>query len=98
MSEQETIKIGKRGTVTIPASFRSRLGLVEGSLVIAEERDGGILIRPAKALPVEIYSPERIAQFLLNNSIDEDHYERQREEVRKMGLDPDKIPHDKPSN
>ena len=68
----------------------------EGSLVIAEEREGGILLRPAKALPVEIYTPERIAEFLLNNAINDEHYQRQREEVKKMGLDPDTIPHEKP--
>lgn len=96
MPGQETIKVGKRGTFTLPASLRRRLGMDEGSLVIAEEREGGILLRPAKALPVEIYTPERIAEFLLNNAVDEEHYLRQLEEVKKMGLDPDKIPHEKP--
>ena len=93
----ETIRVGKRGTLTLPAALRKRLGLDEGSLVIAEERDDGVFLRPARALPVETYTPERIAEFLLNNSIDEEHYRRQREEVKKMGLDPDTILHDKPS-
>jgi AbrB family looped-hinge helix DNA binding protein len=96
MPIQQTAKIGKRGILVIPALLRKRFGLDEGSLVIAEERDDGILIRPARAMPVEIYTPERIAEFLLNNAIDEEDYRRARQEVEKMGLDPDKIPHDLP--
>lgn len=97
MSIQETTKIGKRGSLVIPASLRKRFGLEDGSLVIAEEREDGILIRPARAVPVEIYTPERIAEFLLNNAIDEEDYQRAREEVENMGLDPDSVPHDKPA-
>ena len=96
MPNQETVKIGKRGTLTIPASLRQRYGLTEGSLVIAEEREEGILIRPARAMPVEIYTPERIAEFLLNNAVDMEDYERARREVEKMGIEPDTILHDKP--
>lgn len=93
----ETCKVGKRGTVVIPASLRRRYGIKEGSLVIAEERAEGVLIRPATALPVEIYSPERRAEFLLSNAVDAEDYERARKAVRKLGLDPDAIPHFNPT-
>ena len=89
----ETSKVGKRGTVVIPATLRRRFGIEEGSLVIAEEREDGILIRPAVVLSVEVYTPERKAEFLLSNAIDAEDYARAREEVRKLGLDPDFIPH-----
>lgn len=92
----ETTKIGKRGAVVIPSKMRKHFGFSEGSLVIAEEHADGVLIRPAVAMPVEIYTPERRAEFLLTNTIDENDYGRAKEEVRKMGLDPDKIPHKKP--
>ena len=92
----ETSKVGKRGTVVIPATLRRRFGIEEGSLVIAEEREDGILIRPAVVLSVEVYTPERKAEFLLSNAIDAEDYARTREEVRKLGLDPDSIPHYKP--
>ncbi len=90
---KETSKVGKRGTVVIPAPLRRRFGIKEGSLVIAEEREDGILIRPAVAMPVEVYTPERRAEFLLSNAIDAEDYARAKEEVRKMGLDPIAIPH-----
>ena len=93
MENWQTSKVGKRGTVVIPARLRKQYGLEEGTYVVAEERDDGILIRPAAVAPVEIYSPERIAQFLLSNSVDAADYEENREEVRRMGLYPDRVLH-----
>ncbi|MHB9035055.1 MAG: AbrB/MazE/SpoVT family DNA-binding domain-containing protein [Armatimonadota bacterium] len=96
VKDTETSKVGKRGAVVIPARLRKHFGIQEGTLVIAEERGDGILIRPAVALPVEVYSPQRVAEFLLSNAIDAQDYEDARAEVRKMGLDPDSISHAKP--
>lgn len=51
-SERTRVKrIGRHGDVVIPAHLRRRLGLTEGSAVVAEERDGGVLIRPAEQPP-----------------------------------------------
>jgi AbrB family looped-hinge helix DNA binding protein len=91
-----TTKVGKRGTVVIPAPLRRRFGIEEGSLVIAEEREDGVLIRPAMAVAIEIYSPERRAEFLLSNVADAEDYDRAVREVRKLGLDPATIRHHKP--
>jgi AbrB family looped-hinge helix DNA binding protein len=86
-------KVGKRGAVVIPARLRKRFGIQEGTLVIAEEREDGVLIRPAVALPVEAYSPERVAEFLLTNAVDAEDYARAVKRVKAMGLDPASIPH-----
>ncbi len=90
---RETGKVGKRGTVVIAASLRRRFGLDEGSLIIEEETAEGVLIRPAVAMPVEIYTPERKAEFLLNNAVDEEDYQRALRDVKKLGVDPASIPH-----
>jgi len=82
--------------VVIPAKLRKRFGLQEGTLVIAEERTEGILLRPAVALPVETYSPERVAEFLLSNAVDAREYKKAVAKVRSMGLDPGAIPHTRP--
>jgi AbrB family looped-hinge helix DNA binding protein len=92
----ETSKVGKRGTVVVPARLRRKFGIEEGELVIAEERPDGILIRPAVALPVEIYTPERKAEFLLSNAVDAEDYRAAVAEVKRMGLEPARIPHHKP--
>ena len=47
----------------------------------AEGREEGILLRPALAVPLESYSPERKAEFLLSNAVDGEDYGRAEEEV-----------------
>ena len=89
----ESSRIGKRGTFVIPAKLRRRFGLREGTAVIAEETEDGILLRPAVTVPIETYSPERRAEFLLSNAIDANDYARAREAVEEMGIDPDSIEH-----
>lgn len=92
----ETIKMGKRGTIVIPAPMRRRLGLEEGAIVLAEEREDGVLIRPASVVPTEVYGPRRRAEFLLTNAVDAEDYTRARAAVKALGLDPDAIPHEPP--
>ena len=92
----EPSRVGKRGTVVIPAALRRRYGIEEGTFVVAEPREGGVLIRPAVMLPVEVYTRERKAQFLLSNAVGAADYAGAVAAVREMGLDPDAIPHYKP--
>jgi AbrB family looped-hinge helix DNA binding protein len=92
----EAVKVGKRGTIVVPASLRKRYGIEEGSIVTAEPRDEGVLIRPAIVVPVERYSPERKAEFLLTNAVNQADYRRARKEVKKLGLNPDAIAHRPP--
>ena len=80
----------------LPAKLRRRLGIEEGSLIVAEEHEKGILIRPAKVVPVEVYTPRRRAEFLLNNAVDDADYRRARAEVKRLGLNPDQIKHRRP--
>jgi len=90
-------KVGKRGTIVVPARLRKKFGLEEGSRVISEEQEDGILIRPALAVPLEVYSPERKAELLLSNAVDAEDYTAVVEEVKSMGLDPETILHDRPA-
>ncbi|MGA9979657.1 MAG: AbrB/MazE/SpoVT family DNA-binding domain-containing protein [Candidatus Sulfotelmatobacter sp.] len=92
----QSARVGKRGAIVVPAKLRKRFGIEEGSIVIAEETDDGILIRPAMLVPVERYSSERKAEFLLSNSTDETDYRKARRAVRRLGLNPDAIAHRRP--
>jgi AbrB family looped-hinge helix DNA binding protein len=92
----EVVKVGKRGTIIVPAKLRKRYGIEEGTLITAEEREDGVLIRPAVVLPVERYTHERKAEFLLSTATTEKDYLRARKEVKKLGLDPNAIPHRRP--
>ena len=93
----ESARVGKRGAIIVPARLRKRFGIEEGSMVVAEEKDDGILIRPAVLVPVERYNPERKAEFLLSTATTDTDYRKARKAVRKLGIDPDSVPHRRPS-
>jgi hypothetical protein len=46
----------------------------------------------------EIYPPRRLAQFLLENAVNAADYAAARREVRKLGFNPDDIPHTPPQS
>ena len=96
MHEAESVRVGRRGAVMLPDDLRRRFDIDEGSVLLAEATEDGILLRPALALEVERYTPERRAEFLLNNAVGTADYELARGEVVAMGLDPDAIPHERP--
>jgi len=91
----ETAKVGKRGTIVIPAALRQKYGFEEGSQIVVEPVREGVLLRPVVTLPIEIYTPERKAEFLLNSAITSEDYAIAVDQVREMGLDPEQIPHKK---
>ena len=89
----EYVRVGKRGTVVIPADIRRRYGLDEGEMLVMEESAAGLMLKPVRAYEVEVYTPERIAEFLLNNAVTAAEYDDAVAEVRAMGLDPEAIVH-----
>ena len=92
----EAVKVGKRGAIIVPAKLRKRYGIDEGTIVTAEAREEGVLIRPAIVVPVERYTPERKAEFLLSTATTLKDYQSARKAVKKLGLDPDGIRHRRP--
>ncbi len=88
----ETIRMGKRGTLVLPAKLRKQFGLEDGSLLVTEAKDGEIRLRPAIAYEVEIYTPERKAELLLNNAMTKEEWDEIALDVRSWGLDPLNIP------
>lgn len=57
------VTINERGVITIPAALRQALGLKPNDELILEQTDGGLLLRPAFSVPIELYSEDRIAEF-----------------------------------
>jgi AbrB family looped-hinge helix DNA binding protein len=60
---QITISVNQRGVITLPAKLRKVLGVKGDDLLIAETTPDGVLLRPAVALPIEIYSEQQRAEF-----------------------------------
>jgi AbrB family looped-hinge helix DNA binding protein len=58
-----TITVNRRGVLTLPAKLRKELGLHGDDLLLAETTPGGVVLRPAVTLPVEVYTEEQIAEF-----------------------------------
>jgi AbrB family looped-hinge helix DNA binding protein len=58
-----TIQISSRGTMTLPKPLRRTLGVDKGGIVMAEVTEEGIVLHPAAAFPIEMYSDARIDEF-----------------------------------
>jgi AbrB family looped-hinge helix DNA binding protein len=89
---QLPIKVGRRGTIVLPAELRKRFEIREDSMLVATATLEGILLHPASIfIQPETYSPERRAEFLLMNAVGHREETAARRKVRQMGLDPDAI-------
>ena len=84
----------RNGSITIPSDLRERYGLEDGSLLVMEAGTEGIVLRRVDGPDTEVYTPECIAEFLLNNAVSERDYQAAIEDVIKMGIDPASVPHD----
>ena len=67
-----TLPVSKRGTLTLPPELRRRLKLdqVASPLVIVEERDGGLFLQSAVAMPIRDIPKATIRQWVLNDEAD----------------------------
>lgn len=63
LAMQATISVSGRGLIVLPVEMRKEAGIRPQDTLIAETTPEGILLRPAVTLPVEIYTPERLAEF-----------------------------------
>lgn len=87
------VRMGKRGTLVIPVGARRHYGFDEGEMLVLEECAEGLLLKPARTYETEVYTPERSAEFMLNNAVTAAEFDEALAEVRAMGLDPDSIAH-----
>ena len=67
----ETVRLGKKGQMSIPKDILKRLGLEgEATLIVETSSDGAIVLRPAVIYPIEVYSDERVEEFDLADRMD----------------------------
>ncbi len=90
--KQLPVKVGRRGTIVLPAELRKRYKIQEDSVLVAMPTKEGILLQLAGVfVQPEIYTLERRAEFLLMNAVGAREEKAAREKVRKMGLNPDTV-------
>lgn len=59
------IKLGRKGQVSIPKAILDNLGVAGDQMLQVETTDdGAIVLRPTGVYPIELYSDERIEEFL----------------------------------
>ncbi|MER3481726.1 MAG: AbrB family transcriptional regulator [Meiothermus sp.] len=56
-------QLSPRGQVTLPAAIRKALGLKAGDTLLLRVEEGRVVLEPARVLPVEAYTEERIQEF-----------------------------------
>ncbi len=60
---RENLIVSSRGQITLPIKIRQQLGIVPGSVVMVEVRDGKVVLHPAAVVEIEIYPDEQMAQW-----------------------------------
>ncbi len=68
---RESLTVSGRGQITLPANMRKRLGIEAGGVLIAEEREGDIVLRPAAVLEIETYSDADIIRWDAEDRLDD---------------------------
>ena len=68
---RESLTVSGRGQITLPASMRKRLGIEAGGVLIAEDREGDIVLRPAAVLEIETYSDADVARWDAEDRLDD---------------------------
>ncbi len=70
--DSETVKLGKKGQLSLTKRAMSRLGLEGGeTLLLDVTEDGAIELRPAGVYPLETYSDSRVEEFLEADKLSE---------------------------
>ena len=57
------LTISKKGQVTLPVELRKKMGLEAGGTVIAEEKNGELILRPAAVVEIDLYTDEQIIRW-----------------------------------
>jgi len=69
----ELVKLGKKGQVSIPRAVLKRVGIeTEIPMLVDTTADGAIVLRPAAVYPIEMYSDERVREFLETDTMPAD--------------------------
>ena len=73
-----TLQVSKRGTLTLPPVLRRKLGLdrLSSPMVIVDERDGGLFLQPAAAVPVRDIPKETIARWIARDEAEMTEFAR----------------------
>jgi AbrB family looped-hinge helix DNA binding protein len=67
---KQTLIVSERGQITLPKDLRDRLAIKAGTALIAEAKDGQLVLRPAVVTPVRIYSDDEVKNWIDEDRVD----------------------------
>lgn len=81
-----TVKLGRNGRLSLPRAVMKRLHLQGNETLLLDVTDEGVIrLRSASVLPIETYTPERIAGFEQESVVDQDTRAAVRETLSRTG-------------
>jgi bifunctional DNA-binding transcriptional regulator/antitoxin component of YhaV-PrlF toxin-antitoxin module len=80
-----TVPVSKRGALTIPPALRRKLGIdkVPAPLVVLSERDGGLFVQFAAAVPVRDIPRSVIEGWVREDQADAAAFRKSRKPTRR---------------
>ena len=82
----DTVRLGRNGRLSLPRWVMERLGLKGNETLLLDVSDDGVIrLRPAAVLPIEAYTPERVAEFERESEVDAETRAAAREAVDSAG-------------
>lgn len=82
----DTVKLGRNGQLSLPRAVMKQLHLQGNeTLLLDVSEDGIIRMRPAAVLPIEMYTPERIAEFERETDVDPETRAKVRKVLEQVG-------------
>ncbi len=80
----DTLVVSERGQITLPKRLRDRLAITTGSALIVEERDGGLVLRPAAVTRLRMYSDDEIAGWLREDRVTPSEHRRVLQRAKRV--------------
>ncbi len=67
-----TLALSKRGSVTLPPALRRKMGLdkLRNPMLLVEEREGGLFLHPAAAMPMRDILKAQIKAWMARDAAD----------------------------
>ena len=79
----ETLLVSSRGQITLPANIRKRFGIKSGSVLILEERNNEMVLKPAAIVEMDVYSDKQIADWNRADSLSGNERKKITRKLRK---------------
>ena len=68
---RQTLIVSNRGQLTLPANMRKRFGIKDGGVIILEERDNELVLKPAMVLEIDTYTDAQVSAWDESDRLDD---------------------------